>query len=261
MQENQPDTLKNQLLSKRLAYLALGLPLGLLILYIFSTSYFLKSCFFLTKLMYNQAGKLDTQFKFVLASLPTLGFLWGFRTTDIQDQIQKTKETTNVNLFGQALTLFHEKDNPKARVSGLLLLRKLRNEEQVFKEEIDLITQEAHLSGMPLSGLNLSGLNLKKANLKEANLQSTNLQRTNLQGANLLRANLQSANLQKAKLQGAHLGSANLQDTDLQETDLRGANLQSKSLAFAQLKGAKHNDKTIFPTGFNPKSHNMIHVK
>ena len=66
--------------------------------------------------------------------------------------------------------------------------------------------------------------------------------RESLRRANLSGADLSSANLGRAILRGADLRGANLSSTDLHEADLRRSNLT----------GAKYNDNTSWPDGFDP---------
>jgi hypothetical protein len=59
--------------------------------------------------------------------------------------------------------------------------------------------------------------------------------------------NLQSADLSDALLRSANLKAANLNRANLQRADLRDADLRR-----ASLKGARFDDKTRWPDGFDP---------
>jgi len=128
----------------------------------------------------------------------------------------------------------------------------------------------AHLKGADLIEVDLAGADLRNADLQRAYLVLTNLQEAilvlaNLQEAVLVRANLQRAylgfaNLQRAilvdaNLQGAWLRGANLQGAwlvgaDLRGAILRGANFQEADLRESKLDGAKADQQTIWPEGF-----------
>ena len=128
----------------------------------------------------------------------------------------------------------------------------------------------AHLKGADLIEVDLAGADLRNADLQRAYLVLTNLREAilvlaNLQEAVLVRANLQRAylgfaNLQRAilvdaNLQGAWLRGANLQGAwlvgaDLRGAILRGANFQEADLREAKLDGAKADQQTIWPEGF-----------
>ena len=117
----------------------------------------------------------------------------------------------------------------------------------------------------------IEGGQLTDAILIDTDLEGANLKGATLEGAQLLRANLQSANLSGADLQSANLSGAYLQNADLRRADLEGANLsgarlQNTNLLHADLnfainfQGAKYNDDTQFPRGFNPEQKGMIRV-
>ena len=95
----------------------------------------------------------------------------------------------------------------------------------------------------------LSGANLIEANLSGADLSGTDLIEANLSGANLRGANLARACLRGANLKGANLEGAYLRGADLQEANLTGANLEG-----ANLEGAKANEDTTWPEGFDPEA-------
>lgn len=86
-------------------------------------------------------------------------------------------------------------------------------------------------------------------NLTGLDLQGVNLQQANLQGANLFVANLRNARLVGANLENVDLGGANLQGADLRQARLSGADL----------RGAKYDDRTIWPTNFDPSGAGAIH--
>jgi len=69
------------------------------------------------------------------------------------------------------------------------------------------------------------------------------------------------ADLQGANLQGANLSRANLSHADLQGANLQGANLHGAYLSHADLQDAMYNDRTQFPTNFDPTSAGMKKVR
>jgi len=65
------------------------------------------------------------------------------------------------------------------------------------------------------------------------------------------KANLSGANLRRAYLVGADLRRADLRRADLEKANLEKANLAGADLGWAYLSNVLHNDKTVWPTGFN----------
>jgi energy-coupling factor transporter ATP-binding protein EcfA2 len=100
---------------------------------------------------------------------------------------------------------------------------------------------------------NLSGVSLKGATLQGATLVDSDLSRSDLTNANLndtlmVGAHLEDAHLKQTKFRGADLSNAFLHGTDLSEADLTNA----------KLTGAKYNNSTKFPSGFNPDGAGMV---
>ena len=60
------------------------------------------------------------------------------------------------------------------------------------------------------------------------------------------------AQLYRADLQGASLGHADLRWADLRQANLSGASLATANLRWAYLKGAKYDQYTKLPDGFDP---------
>jgi len=81
----------------------------------------------------------------------------------------------------------------------------------------------------------------------QANLVGANLVGADLEGANLEGANLEGAYLEGAYLEGAYLTWANLVGADLRVAYLVGAYLGESFL-----NGAKVNEDTTWPEGFDP---------
>jgi uncharacterized protein YjbI with pentapeptide repeats/endonuclease YncB( thermonuclease family) len=136
---------------------------------------------------------------------------------------------------------------------------------------------EAILRDSTLGGADLRWANLSHADLRRANLKSshTDLRHAQLQGADLSTANMEGvvlagANLRDANLTGAHLRGADLRGADLRgailtgadlrlallNADLRGAVLaadyRNAQLTGVGLQGARWDDQTRWPPGFDP---------
>ncbi len=96
-------------------------------------------------------------------------------------------------------------------------------QENIKKENLQMLKDINQCSSCELSELDLSGLNLESANLSDANLSSANLNETNLSYALLENANLSKANLSGANLSGAYLNRTMLKEADFTGADLSGA--------------------------------------
>jgi uncharacterized protein YjbI with pentapeptide repeats len=99
---------------------------------------------------------------------------------------------------------------------------------------LNLDLKGANLAGAELAGFDLIGLDLRESDLRGAILEE----------ADLSWADLVGASLDGASLAGAHLFEANL----------CGASLLKTRLALADLRGAKFNEATNWPTNFSPEA-------
>lgn len=81
---------------------------------------------------------------------------------------------------------------------------------------------------------------------------------TDLKNITLLNADLRWINFEWTILRGAKLNGAKLKGADLDSADIRWADLTGTDLHRANLLDTKYNENTVFPKGFNPKSHNML---
>ena len=123
--------------------------------------------------------------------------------------------------------------------------------------------RNAALSGSMLEGADLTGADLAGAQLNSANLVGATLCGANLTGAGLHGAALRGANVRGAILHDADLRRADLRDADFSwadfaEADLRGTQLDGASLGEARLRGARYDERTAFPSGFDPASARMM---
>ena len=211
--------------------------------------------------------------------------LWLFRTHDVKIQIEEARKNNHFNDFENAMKLFIESENPGANAIGLILLIKIKNEDQLYIKEIDLATPNKNLKGVQLQNANLQNANLQGANLVDANfsganLIDANLSRANFSGAYLTRANLAGANLTGAYLARARFIEANLTGADLNganltETNFNGANLieadltetilekpiMGDSMKKTKLKGAKYSAETTDYDNLRPEERGMIKMK
>ena len=121
----------------------------------------------------------------------------------------------------------------------------------------------ANLDHADLRGIQAEGLVCMEASFREANLDgadlywiiaagaifdAANLQRTIMRGGNLTDASFIAANLTNADLSEDNVGGA---------TDLRGANLETAELMGTNFRGARYDQRTAFPKGFDPRDHSM----
>lgn len=89
------------------------------------------------------------------------------------------------------------------------------------------------------------------ANLLGADLSGTDLRGGDLRGANLRGTVLSDANLRGADLSDANLRYADLRGADLSDTDLSDADLRYTDLRDVFLFGARYNETTKWPEGFD----------
>jgi uncharacterized protein YjbI with pentapeptide repeats len=189
----------------------------------------------------------------LLLPLPTLFFLWLFRTYDTRDNI-------NSGLLSSCLGILLS-DNLQNRCVALALLADMHRRNlfvgqiRFATHRIDMTDKENHAN---LSDVDLSGMHLQGANFTGGNLSEANLSEADLSGAVLSQADLTFANLRNAKLADAEIKQANLADANLKNANLCGANLEdAQGLQSANMKGAIYNDDTKFPADFNPKACGM----
>jgi uncharacterized protein YjbI with pentapeptide repeats len=144
--------------------------------------------------------------------------------------------------------------------SSVFFIRSESGTLDVYADSVKILNwadlRQADLSGTDLSKADLSGANLYRADLSGANLYRADLRQANLSDAHLSGAYLPEADLCQANLLDADLRQANLLDADLREADLTWADLSE-----ANLIGAKYNNDTIWPDGFDPQAHGAIKVE
>jgi uncharacterized protein YjbI with pentapeptide repeats len=102
---------------------------------------------------------------------------------------------------------------------------------------------------------------LECAVLMQARLTGANLRGAALAGASLAAAHLAGAHLDQADLVGADLTSACLVGADLRGANLAAACLTRANLDGAALAGARYDQRTEWPTGFNPAAHGARRIE
>lgn len=143
--------------------------------------------------------------------------------------------------------------------------------------------RRADCDGLCLRGVNFDGacleaasvyqVDLSEASLIAANLRHAELGTSVLRRARCLRADLRGARLFKADLRSADFSGADLREAnlrkvlaraavfagaDLRWADLRGCDLTEADLREARLEGALTSDLTIWPTGFDVQTADVV---
>jgi Pentapeptide repeats (8 copies) len=112
----------------------------------------------------------------------------------------------------------------------------------------------AFLADTDLRGADLANLRLNTADLRGSRLDyASGRLADNQQPAELAFARLQGATLRCAHLESVNLSGARLQNADLRDAVLTGA----RGLETAKLDGARYNDRTLWPKGFDPTAYGM----
>ena len=127
-----------------------------------------------------------------------------------------------------------------------------------YPDPVELYLARVDLRGAFLDGARLSNTSLRHTNLARAVMRGVDLRDSDLQDADLReawmdRAQMTGANLSGTYLQDATFNEAVLEHADLTGADLRGAIFHDARLEGADLKGAKWDDTTAWPDGFDPK--------
>lgn len=107
----------------------------------------------------------------------------------------------------------------------------------------------------------LSTKDLRCGILSGADLAGADLTGADLSGASMSGADLTGANLSGALLIGTNLSAAVLTDADLTDADLTGAaGFLGEAVTNAVFAGARYNDNTVFPPGFDPEAEGWVKV-
>jgi uncharacterized protein YjbI with pentapeptide repeats len=114
--------------------------------------------------------------------------------------------------------------------------------------------REANLGSVDLSNGVLNSARLSNTDLNNARLDRASGSNAMLDGANLYGGSLRYARFRSANFKGASLRASDLTQADLAGADLTGADLTDASLVGTTLKGARYDDTTRFPSGFDRAS-------
>jgi hypothetical protein len=136
---------------------------------------------------------------------------------------------------------------------------------------VDLAHIDLH--GANLCGVDLSCADLSMSFFREARLDNSHLNFADFRAASFVEASVTNCNmhvvdlrysylvdadLSHSLLQGARVNGANLEGAKFEHCYLHGADFRGSNLAKASVTGAKADDETRWPTGFDPKSAGII---
>lgn len=105
----------------------------------------------------------------------------------------------------------------------------------------------AYWKGVDARGADFFGCDFRNASLRRANLQDAVFYEASLEGATLAGANLKGANFTDANLCGTNLADDARAGEEPRKTEWTGA----------KFAGARYDDKTQFPAGFEPQAQGM----
>lgn len=122
---------------------------------------------------------------------------------------------------------------------------------------------KAEIADCVFENANLTNAKFSRTEIKDSNFQYANLTGVNFGKAEISDSTFESADLKGSKFQGSELKyEVNFRNADLCGADLRTASDQDLPyLRKYNLQGAKYNDSTTFPKGFNPEDYGMVYVE
>lgn len=106
--------------------------------------------------------------------------------------------------------------------------------------------------GKSYAHLKAHQINAAGATINVVNLMGADFSGADLRAATFSYANLTSANFAEADLRWAVLDHVDLTKAGLQNADLRMASLKEAVLTGIDLTGARYDEKTVWPAGFDP---------
>jgi hypothetical protein len=167
---------------------------------------------------------------------------------------QHTRVMTRANRFEEVSELQRRTPDVQAALTVIGRRTVLPTDAPIDLRNADL--RRANLGGANLERALLSGSELQDSNFTNANLRMANLDDAVMSFARFDKAQLQKASFQRALMSGAGFQDTQLQGAILFGADLRtasfyGADLRDANLGAALLKGATHDDGTVWPKGFN----------
>jgi uncharacterized protein YjbI with pentapeptide repeats len=112
--------------------------------------------------------------------------------------------------------------------------------------------EAANFDGASLRGANLGWCRLNGASFRGADLGGARLARCKPTGADFAGARLVNCNLRAARYQRVRFRDANLEGAALDHADLGGADLTGATLKGNTFHGARYDEGTRLPAGFEP---------
>jgi hypothetical protein len=177
-----------------------------------------------------------------LSALPDTFADAGYKSIDKQPEPQAGGIGDSSVNFGGAVTFAGGVSQIAGRDLTISEIPSPQNDKQRDDQfNIALNWKGESMRGFDLSGRDLTGLILEQADLTSADLNHATLLGVTLSGAKLFNANLEGANLSYSVLSNAIMLGANLCGADLSGAELTGT----------VLRGAKYNDSTRWPMGFD----------
>lgn len=137
---------------------------------------------------------------------------------------------------------------------------------------------QANFTDLILNNSLFPRIDLRHTHLTRSKLLFVDLSDSELSNANLAEAYIVKADLRRASLKGADLAGAKLIGTDLRDSDVRGTRfrgIDTHALTIGEavrgrvnaeftnvnLSGAKYDEETIWPDGFDPKKYGAVLVE
>jgi uncharacterized protein YjbI with pentapeptide repeats len=133
-----------------------------------------------------------------------------------------------------------------------------------ISDGLDLSDQDLRMADFRhviADGLNCAGADLREADFSDCNLYWLDMYTADCTGACFRNAKLEGVNFKSVCLKRTDFSYAIVEHDRLgrpstfAHSDLTGANLEG-----AVLIGTEYDEKTIFPSGFDPRSHGMVLV-
>ena len=115
---------------------------------------------------------------------------------------------------------------------------------------------QAYITNGKFYFANLSGSDLSFGIFSEAKMNDADLRQATIEGTDLYKAKLMRTDFRNATFSN----QANVSLAEMSNSDLRGTNFGDTDLSATFLYGAKYDEKTIFPSGFDPSIANMVFI-
>ena len=115
---------------------------------------------------------------------------------------------------------------------------------------------QAYITNGKFHFANLSGSDLSFGIFSEAKMQDADLRQTTIESTDLYKAKLMRVDFRNATFSN----QVNVFLAEMSNSDLRGTDLGDTDLSATFLYGARYDENTIFPSGFDPSSANMVFI-